>query len=265
MKNINTLKTLMITAILLAAGGSAMAQATLDHNKALAGNSLPGDAPGYPITLSQPGHYVLKSNLQVPAGVHGIEITGKNVTLDLNGFSIMGTGDCSRNDGTKVVTCSGTVGSSIGVRVVADAATVRNGTVSGFDYGIDVVYLGNGTQGGVVLADLLLSRNVRAGLSSNAAKGPYLRASGLIATLNGENGLNVFNGLIERSQANNNGSIGFSLNSQVVSLLDSFAYGNRIAGVDKGVLRGVNLQFNGVNRTGSIQSMGGNMDGGTPF
>ncbi|MCV2360378.1 hypothetical protein LNV08_15485 [Paucibacter sp. TC2R-5] len=264
MKNLNTLKTLMITATLLAAGGSAMAQATLDHNKALAGNSLPGDAPGYPITLSQPGHYVLKSNLQVPAGLNGIEITGKNVTLDLNGFGIMGTGDCIRNDSTKVVTCTGTVGSPIGVRVVADAVTIRNGTVSGFEFGIDLVYLGNGTQGGVVLADLLLTRNLRYGLASNASKGPHLRASGLIATLNGENGMRVSNGLIERSQANNNGGDGFDLNSQVVSLLDSFAYGNRFAGVRNGVLRGVNVQLNGTNRIGGL-SMGGNMDGGMQF
>jgi hypothetical protein len=263
MKHLNTLKTL-IAAALLAAGGSALAQATLDHNKALAGNSLPGDAPGYPITLSQPGHYVLKSNLQVPAGVHGIEITGKNVTLDLNGFSILGTGDCIRNDSTKVVTCAGAVGTAAGVRVTADAVTIRNGTVSGFVYGVDVNYVGNGTQGGAVLADLLLTRNLRYGLGSDAAKSPHLRASGLIATLNGDSGVYARNGLIERSQANNNGGDGFDLNSLLVSLLDSFAFGNRLVGVRNGVLRGVNVQFNGTNRSGGL-SMGGNMDTATPF
>src|SRR5438128_1949460 len=61
----------------------------IDQNRALAGNLTPGDGPGFPVTISQPGSYGLSSNLTVPLGNHGIEITADGVTLDLNGFGIL--------------------------------------------------------------------------------------------------------------------------------------------------------------------------------
>lgn len=57
---------------LLAAG--AAAQAAITHKQALAGNVTPGDAPGDPVTISVPGHYVLKGNLQMPAEAGGIYV-----------------------------------------------------------------------------------------------------------------------------------------------------------------------------------------------
>ena len=35
----------------------------IDQDKAVAGGITPGDGPGFPITLTQPGRYVLTSNL----------------------------------------------------------------------------------------------------------------------------------------------------------------------------------------------------------
>ncbi len=37
----------------------------IDQSKAMAGNITPGDAPGFPVTISQPGSYRLSSNLDV--------------------------------------------------------------------------------------------------------------------------------------------------------------------------------------------------------
>jgi hypothetical protein len=89
----------------------------VDQARALAGNVTPGDAPGFPVTLSRAGSYRLSSNLTVPAGVNGIEITEDNVTLDLNGFTITGSGASARG-------------------IVAPAAqagiAIRNGVVDGF-------------------------------------------------------------------------------------------------------------------------------------
>lgn len=103
-------RTLVVTGVLallaLTAGGQALAQATIDQNKALAGSVTPGDAPGFPITLSVPGSYKLTGNLVVPGGLDGIEITSDNVTLDLNGFRIAGSGACTRDPSTVVVYCS---------------------------------------------------------------------------------------------------------------------------------------------------------------
>ncbi len=45
-----------------------------------------------PIIIEQPGSYRLTSNLIIQGGMNAIEITTSNVTLDLNGFSIMGEG-----------------------------------------------------------------------------------------------------------------------------------------------------------------------------
>ena len=61
----------------------------IDQNRALAGNVTPGDTPGFPITISQPGSYRLSGNLSVPSGQNAIVIAAQNVTLDLNGFNII--------------------------------------------------------------------------------------------------------------------------------------------------------------------------------
>nr|MCU0968923.1 hypothetical protein [Rubrivivax sp.] len=65
--------------------GPALAQIAIDHSAALAGGVTPGDSAGYPVTITQPGHYVLTSNLTVPLGMGGIVVDAPNVTLDLNG------------------------------------------------------------------------------------------------------------------------------------------------------------------------------------
>ena len=49
-------------------------------------------AGGFPYTITQPGSYKLSGNLVVPLGVNGFEINADGVTIDLNGFSITGSG-----------------------------------------------------------------------------------------------------------------------------------------------------------------------------
>jgi hypothetical protein len=60
----------------------------IDQARALAGNVTPGDAPGFPVTLSLPGSYRLSGNLTVPAQTDGIVIQSGQITIDLNGFRI---------------------------------------------------------------------------------------------------------------------------------------------------------------------------------
>jgi hypothetical protein len=68
----------------------------IDQSHALAGNVTPGDTPGFPVTISQPGSYRLSGNLSVPdANTTAIEITADFVNLDLNGFSILGPVVCT--------------------------------------------------------------------------------------------------------------------------------------------------------------------------
>ena len=64
-------------------------EVTLNQNKAISGNITPGDAPGFPITITRPGRYVLTSNLY-PMGKQGIDIQAYDVTIDFNGFILHG-------------------------------------------------------------------------------------------------------------------------------------------------------------------------------
>src|SRR5947199_10311415 len=68
----------------------------INQNAALAGNVTPGDAPGFPVTISVSGSYRLSGNLTVPDTVTtAIRIQADNVAIDLNGFSILGPLVCS--------------------------------------------------------------------------------------------------------------------------------------------------------------------------
>jgi hypothetical protein len=142
----------IVAAALIATGASAFAQATIDHNKALAGNVTPNDSAGYPITITQPGHYVLKSNLVVPAGNAGIVVLADNVTIDLNGFSIVGPGSCTRNATSYAVTCTGYTLNVNGVSSQGNALVLRNGRIQGF-------YAGVLTASNTTGEDLVLSEN----------------------------------------------------------------------------------------------------------
>jgi parallel beta-helix repeat protein len=95
----------------------------LDQAKVNAGGITPGDAPGFPATLSRPGRYKLTGNLRVPAGQDGIEITQHNVSIDLNGFTM------SSNPPGQSLTAIQASGMN-GLRVA-------NGTITGFaGYGL---------------------------------------------------------------------------------------------------------------------------------
>lgn len=95
----------------------------IDQNRALAGNVTPGDAPGFPVTLSVPGSYRLSGNLTAPANTDGIVIAADFVTLDLNGFTLTGSGS-----GTGIF--NGGIGRL--------GTVIRNGSVTRFFQGIDI-------------------------------------------------------------------------------------------------------------------------------
>lgn len=122
------------------------ADVAIDQRSAQAGRVTPGDAPGFPITISEPGSYRLNSNLVVNQAVTVIEITANDVTLDLAGFSIIGPNQCT---GTPVA-CTIQGGIGIGIKAVADAGPspenvrVMNGTVRGMG-GHGIRMMGNGT------------------------------------------------------------------------------------------------------------------------
>jgi len=102
----------------------------IDQNRALAGNVTPGDAPGFPVTISLPGSFRLSGNLTPPAvNTNAIDITSSSVTLDLNGFRAQ----CSYSQEIPGAACVG------GGFANLNNIEIRNGTVSnagGFGIGI---------------------------------------------------------------------------------------------------------------------------------
>jgi hypothetical protein len=78
-------------------------------------------ATGYPYKITTGGSYRLTGNLTVTAAFDAIDVTAADVTIDLNGFSIVGTG------GNFGINASG-----------QSDVTVENGAVTGFTNGVDV-------------------------------------------------------------------------------------------------------------------------------
>jgi hypothetical protein len=187
----------------------------IDQARALAGNVTPGDAPGFPVTISQRGSYKLGGNLTVPDGNStAIEIRSSFVSIDLNGFSIIGPVDCS---GGFPCTGAGTgVGITAGDPFAANPritfnVTIRNGTIQGM--GRNGIYLwgdallvefmtirSNGDTG------LILYRNI---LNASTDQGGVIVRHNHIH-LNGGTGVAAETGLITDNTVSFNGT-GISL------------------------------------------------------
>jgi parallel beta-helix repeat protein len=78
---------------------------------------------GFPYVISASGSYRLTGSLKAPASTSGISVTANNVTIDMNGFSIAGSGSTSGL--VNGVSASG----------LADV-TVENGTITGMGLAI---------------------------------------------------------------------------------------------------------------------------------
>ena len=148
--------------------GGAVGVITIDQAKAEAGGVTAGDAPGFPVTISQPGSYRLMSNLTVAdMAVTAIRITSPGVTLDLNGFEVSGPNSCTGTGGT--LTClsynlPGNATRGIGILATAPAFTVHGGSVRGF--------AANGIQGIDAAAGSLTVDRVRRSSRSRISQTP---------------------------------------------------------------------------------------------
>ena len=125
----------LVLLILAGAAADALAQKVITQASALNGNVTPGDLPGFPVTISQSGTFVLGSDLVLPdANTSGIDIQRKNVTIDLGGFSIKGPGVAGHGLGIESFSLLGEVAATV----------IRNGAVSGMGSdGINLAGSGN--------------------------------------------------------------------------------------------------------------------------
>jgi len=177
---------------------------------------FPGDSSGFPITITASGSYQLTSNIvSGSTTINAIEINADNVTLDLNGFSIIGPRTCTGNNDTLVCTNSGMTAHGVSASNRSNIV-VKNGIIQGFDSGVS---LRGFSQRGNTVHRINSSQN--------------------------EFGIGIVHGVISDSIANRNLDTGFS-NGLFGSVLikDSFATGNRIRSAIAPVCSNVYFSFN---------------------
>ncbi|MCC6367399.1 MAG: hypothetical protein IT165_28080 [Bryobacterales bacterium] len=213
----------------------------IDQKAAMGGKVTAMDTPGFPVTISQAGSYRLSGNLVVPdAATTAIQITADDVTLDLNGFSIIGPNVCTANP----TRCTFSGGAGIGVMAVGPVGVVSpanvrvmNGTVRGMG-GHGIRMMGDGTvvervqsvsNGGPgivvgegIVIDSVAKLNasgaaivgliVRGNISSNNVFGIFVRPGGVAmgntASFNGAGGISVNNATASGNTSYSNGDYG---------------------------------------------------------
>jgi hypothetical protein len=153
-------------AIAFVVGVTALAGAALTAPPAFAAHIQCGDT----ITAST----TLDSDL-VDCPGPGIRVTGPNVTLDLGGHTVDGTGT---GTGVQATACP------FGVECEAtNSFTLRNGHVRDFRTGVDAF------DGPFLVEDLVVTENLVTGLTANHAIGATVR--GVLAHDNGAGGINL--------------------------------------------------------------------------
>lgn len=174
--------------LILVAGSIHAGDGVLEINAACrSAGCFPGDDPGAPIQITEPGSYILTSNLSVNVNTTAILIQTDDVTLDLNGFTISGPVSCSGFPAT--CTRSG-IGTGIDGQSQGNI-TIRNGTVRGM--GNRGIILDSGR-----VVDVIVKENSATGLSLSGSAGQATRVR---AVQNGSHGIAIAFGHANASYA----------------------------------------------------------------
>jgi len=233
--NLHVIRLLIAIAAIITTAPVFASDGQLEINQACAVNTgcFPGDAPGFPVTITTPGSYRLTGSLDLSAegvNVSGIAVSVPAVTIDLGGFHIAGPTSCS-GSGTNI-SCSP---SSTGVGVAgvqftinATAGVVQNGIVRNMtNFGIlsqatglrvqDVTAIHNGRDGitgsqGSLVVNSVAIENGQDGIDVNTGS----VVDGVTAIGNGRNGINGqgTSSVVTRTSVRQNGMHGFSLGLQ---------------------------------------------------
>lgn len=167
-----------------------------------------GDSAGFPVTITQPGSYVLTSDISVTTAHDAIDIQASPVDLDLNGHTLDGGGSCT---GTPVSSCTSASDDGIFLNVSSASGHIRihNGTVHGFgNSGIE----GGEAGDGVVFENLTIAENAANGIGlSNTSHGSIAQFRNVNFVRNFPNGLfNFIKVNVENSVFSGNHSYGVS-------------------------------------------------------
>ncbi len=181
----------------------------------------------FPYVITQPGSYVFTSNITGVSGQHGIAINADNVTIDMNGFSLIGV------EGSLTAMQPGGASNRHNLRVL-------NGKISDWgqfgivffeddDCSVENVHVRNVGRDGFLMGDRARVINCSAILTGE--DGFELGASAVVesstADMNAESGFVVGSSSVVRgSVASNNGIDGFIGLGTSCLFTDSISFGN---------------------------------------
>jgi hypothetical protein len=172
-----------------ALAADASAQAAQDSRAAI--NALPGTPSSvHEITVS--GNYYLTGDVVGQAGKSGILVSASFVTIDLNGFSVVGVP-------------GSTIGIDFGSGVTLDGVAIRNGVVRNWA-GAGIAASGAAIIRGVSLENVACAFN--AGIGANL--GVAARATNCVFSQNGGGGL-ALDGVATNCVATSNTGNGFQI------------------------------------------------------
>lgn len=225
----------------LSGAGTALAvDGVLEINQlCVASGCFAGDTPGFPVQLASNGSYRLTSQLTVPdENTTAIRATADLVTVDLNGFTIIGPVNCS---GEPVTSCNRSSGSGIGVQLNASTnrsgSTVKNGLIQGMgNSGITCINctIMNVSSRSNRLVGLSQVDGIISGSSAFSNGTTGIISSGTIdnsiAHGNGSDGYFLANALVRGSMARRNGRNGFNCSVLNCTALDNLSYDNVLHG-----------------------------------
>ncbi len=222
---------------------------------AINATNTPGNATAL-FRITQPGSYYLAGNVTGVAGRHGIEIVASGVTLDLNGFDLIGVAG----------SLDGVFASTAGMVNI----TVKNGSARGWGgYGVNLFNFGNNT----LIADVTANNNGSVGIGggfggivsrcasyanvgngiqagtvstvtecssyTNQASGITVAAGSIVSNcstrFNGLDGIVAFRGcLIKDNTCASNGNVGSGAGIHVTDV-DNRIEGNNCTQADRGI------------------------------
>lgn len=199
----------------------------INQASAMAGGITPGDAPGFPVTISRSGNYRLSGDISVAGTDNAFEITSPYVAIDLNRFKIQGPVTCS----TPVITmsCVGGIPSQTGVDSQFGNISIFNGSIRGFGNGVQ---LGRSSR----VYELSLAHMHSNGIV--AREGTMVRDN--IVDMIGGAGINAW---IGRSDVRNNLVTRIKLNGIEAGGDHSVIFGNLISEVGGYAIFGTNLSI----------------------
>lgn len=195
---------LLISGIASSAAHASDGVFEINSDCAAVGGCFAGDSSGYPVTITESGSYRLTGNLTTSSvDTTLISISVDNVTIDLNGFSLIGPVTCSGSPNV----CSGS-GSGDGISVSSRdfSVSIFNGTVHGMG------------DTGIILGSSSIIENVK--VIENGGTGIDVRSSSL-------------NSVVRNVVANRNRQGVFALGAAVF-VIDSTMMRNTARGISSG-------------------------------